>query len=338
MKAPSFWDEGGWLARLLAPAGAIYDAFSCRRLRQPACGAVDIPVICVGNFTLGGAGKTPTVLFLARHFLARGERPFILSRGYGGSLKGPVIVEPERHHAGEVGDEPSVMAREIPVVIGADRLAAARLAVAQGASLLIMDDGLQNPHLHRDCTIAVIDGASGIGNGRVFPSGPLRANLHAQLRLCDGVVLIGEGARGEAVASVAAQHGRPVFRGRLVADEATKRLAGLRVLAFCGIGRPEKFRVTLSEAGVEIAGFVAFGDHHVLLKHEADALMKRAADEGLALVTTPKDQARLLGDAYTRQNLAGLVNVAGVDLVMAAPDEFVTWLAASIKPARVFCD
>ena len=331
MKAPAFWDEDNWRSRLAAPFAALYGAISQARLRRPPAGAVDVPVICVGNFTLGGAGKTPTVLFLARQLRARGERPFVLSRGYGGSLKGPLVVNPARHHAGEVGDEPSLMAQEVPVIIGADRLAAARLAVAHGASLLVMDDGLQNPRLKRDCRLAVVDNASGIGNARVFPAGPLRAPLAIQLDLCDGILLVGAGGRGAAVARAAGQRGKPVFRGRLVADEATRRLAGLKVLAFCGIGRPEKFRASLSEAGVEIGGFVAFADHHVLVKHEADHLMRRAAEEGLALVTTPKDQARLLGDPYTRRALAGLVNVAGIELVMDEPENFIAWICAAAQ-------
>jgi len=335
VKAPAFWDEDNWRSRLVAPFAALYGAISQARLRRPPAGAVDVPVICVGNFTLGGAGKTPTVLFLARHFRSLGERPFVLSRGYGGSLKGPLVVNPAHHHAGEVGDEPSLMAQEVPVVIGADRLATARLAVAQGASLLLMDDGLQNPRLKRDCRLAIVDSVSGIGNARVFPAGPLRAPLGAQFELCDGVLLIGEGPRGAAVALTAAQHGKPVFRGRLVADDAARRLAGLKVLAFCGIGRPEKFRASLSEAGVEIGGFVAFADHHVLAKHEADQLMRRATAEGLALVTTPKDQARLLGDPYTRQALAGLVNVAGIDLVLDTPDEFIAWLGTSATALKI---
>lgn len=334
MRAPDFWYDGGWQGVILHPLGLLYGLVSSRRMCRKPSGSVAMPVICIGNLTLGGAGKTPTVLYLARHLATAGHRPAILSRGYGGSLKGPLVVDPERHDAGAVGDEAALMARDWPVVIGADRVSAAQVAVSAGADFLIMDDGLQNPGLKRHGNLVVVDGEAGIGNGRIFPAGPLRAVLETQLALCDAMLVIGKGAEGDRLALQASKRGMPVFRGMLQPDEAAHRLAGLKVLAFCGIGRPEKFRRSLEAVGADIRGFVAFGDHHVLVKHEADALVERAAREGLALVTTPKDQARLAGDAYTRQALAGLVNVAGIDLVIEEAEAFSDWVTAVSQRKR----
>lgn len=335
MKAPAFWDENGWPAHALRPLGFAYTQLAEARLRQAPAGAVAAPVICVGNFTLGGAGKTPTVLMLTRLLRGAGYQPFVLSRGYGGRLKGPLLVDRERHDAGSVGDEPSLMAQEVPVVIGADRLASARLAMTCGAHILVMDDGLQNPRLKRDVCLAVVDGQSGIGNGQVFPAGPLRARLKAQFEVVDALIVIGEGERGHDMALKAHRAGCLVFHANLVPDDQMRRLNGLKSLAFCGIGRPEKFRSSLEKCGVDVRGFIAFPDHHVISKTQADDLLRRAATEGLALVTTAKDQARLLGDPYTRQVLAGLVNVAGIDLVLEDQATFTTWLKDKIAQPPV---
>lgn len=338
LKAPGFWDRDSVTARLLQPVGFVYGLISGRRMRQSPAGSVAIPVICVGNLTLGGAGKTPTVTYLARYFASAGHRPFILSRGYKGRLAGPLIVDATKHTAEDVGDEPSLMGRDFSVVIGADRVASAQLALKAGATLLLMDDGLQNPRLKRDIKLAVVDGASGVGNRLVFPAGPLRAGLDAQLGFADAVLVIGNGEKGQIVAARALKLGTPVFTGALVPDEAAKRLAGLKALAFCGLGRPEKFRASLEQVGVDLAGFVAFADHHVPTKDEADSLVRRAQKDGLALVTTPKDQARLLGDAYTRQVLAGLVNVAGIELALDDESAFLSWMREKIKHRAVCLD
>ena len=334
MKAPRFWQEApGWRSLALSPVSALYAVIANQRLNQAPTGRTQIPVICVGNFTLGGAGKTPTVLYLARKFREAGHHPAILSRGYGGRLKGPVLVDLTRHDAGDVGDEPALLAKDFPVIIGADRVASAHLAEKHGASILIMDDGLQNPKLARDIKLAVVDGEVGIGNACVFPAGPLRASLSAQMKLIDGLLVIGGGEVAEPVMKLAAAHGRPVFRGMLVPDIASNRFAGLRALAFCGIGRPDKFRRSLEAVGVNIVKFFAFADHHVLTKVQIDDLLRQAIQEGLALITTAKDQTRLMGDAYGRKILAGLVNVAGIDLVIAQDDQFMSWLTKPFAPA-----
>ncbi len=294
MRAPDFWQraEPGMTARLLAPAGALYGAFTARRMAQPGwrCGA---PVICIGNFTAGGAGKTPLALAVARMLIGLGERPFFLSRGYGGSHSGPPLrVDPAVHSARETGDEPLLLARAAPVFIGQDRIAGAKAALSAGASVIVMDDGMQNPSLHKDLVLAAIDGGAGIGNGLCIPAGPLRAPLAAQLARVDAMVLMGAGQPGEAAAARAA--GKPVFHAALVPEaEAARALLGARVVAFAGIGRPEKFFETLREIGADIAARRAFPDHHRFTLDDLEGLTRLAHARNAVLVTTEKDATRL---------------------------------------------
>jgi tetraacyldisaccharide 4'-kinase len=315
VKAPAFFDRPiGPTALALAPIGALYGLVTAARMRLVKAPRAPAPVICVGNFTLGGAGKTPAVIAILERLTARGERPFALSRGYGGTVAGPHRVDIGRDTARTVGDEPMLIAAHAGVIVGADRAASAELAVRAGASVLVMDDGLQNPGLAKDLSIAVVDAASGVGNGLPFPAGPLRAPVGLQLGAVDAVVLVGTGVKGERVAARAEAAGRPVLRARLAPTEGAQALAGQRVFAFCGIGRPDKFRRTLEELGVTVAGFRAFPDHHPYDGGDANALMQAALAAGLPLVTTRKDHVRLLADPGTRGLLAGLVNVVDVEL------------------------
>jgi tetraacyldisaccharide 4'-kinase len=254
-----------------------------------------LPVVCVGNFTVGGAGKTPTAIAVAELLAAAGEIPAFLSRGYGGTEPGPVQVRPT-HTSREVGDEPCLLAGTAPVIVSRDRLAGARMAFEAGATLIVMDDGLQNPSLIKDCTIAVVDGPTGIGNARPLPAGPLRAPMEAQWAGIDAVVIIGEGAAGERVAVDAERLGKKVFTGRLVPDKSNLRpLRDARVLAFAGIGRPEKFFATLREAGIAVEDTRGFPDHHAYTAAEIDSLMRLAESRDLIPVTTEKDFTRLSG-------------------------------------------
>jgi tetraacyldisaccharide 4'-kinase len=269
-----------------------------------------VPVICIGNFVAGGAGKTPTTLAIAALLRAAGETPFVLSRGYGGSLPGPVEVDPARHRAAEVGDEPLLIAGRTRTVISRDRPAGARLARARGASVIVMDDGLQNPSLRKDLRIAVVDGAGGVGNGLCLPAGPLRAPLAAQIQSVDAVLLIGAGEAGEAVARAAEQRRVALLRGRLeIAAEVADRLAGARVLAVSGIGRPEKFAETLRAAGAEIVAERRFGDHHRYSPAEVGRLFEDARRRGAVVATTEKDMTKL----------AALMTDAQRDAALAVP-------------------
>jgi tetraacyldisaccharide 4'-kinase len=255
-----------------------------------------VPVLCVGNPTLGGAGKTPTALAAARLLIAAGERPAFLSRGYGGRLAGPVAVDPARHTADEVGDEPLLLARLAPTIVAADRVAGAAAALAAGAGVIVMDDGFQNPSLAKDTAILVVDGRTGIGNGRVFPAGPLRAPLGAQLARAQAIVVIGEPATSAAMLSEARTHGLAVFHGRLVPDAGSvAAVAGRPVLAFAGIGDPEKFFATLARAGIAAPIRRRFADHHRYTAAEAAALLADADRAGLLPLTTEKDYVRLSG-------------------------------------------
>jgi tetraacyldisaccharide 4'-kinase len=336
MTPPGFWHAPpGAAALALSPLGYAYGAATALRMRRGGERAA-VPVVCVGNFTLGGAGKTPTVIALARRLRDMGERPAVLSRGYGGTERGPHLVDPARDDAGKVGDEPMLLAAERPVVVGRDRVAAARLAVERtGASVLLLDDGLQNPGLAKDLRLAVVDGEGGVGNGLAFPAGPLRAPVEWQLGAVDAILLVGGGARGAAVAERASAAGKPVLGARLRPTAGIAALAGQRVLAFCGIGRPEKFRRTLDEAGVAAERFRAFPDHHAYSAREADRLIGEAAANALTLVTTRKDQVRLLADPATAGRLAGLVNVVDVELVFDDPAEMRALLAAALQRRRV---
>jgi tetraacyldisaccharide 4'-kinase len=338
MREPEFWwRAAGIEAWLLAPAAVIYGAVAARRLKRRGYRA-GVPVLCVGNPTVGGAGKTPTAILVARLLAAAGERPVFLSRGYGGRQRGPHLVDPEHDRAADVGDEPLLLARVAPTVIAHDRVAGAKTAIAAGGSVIVMDDGFQNPSLAKDFSALIVDGRRGLGNARVLPAGPLRVPLDAQLERADAVVLVGTvGDGASAVIKEAEMSKRPLFRARLVPDRDTvAALAGRRVLAFAGIGDPEKLFATLRDAGITVAAARSFADHHRYTPGEAWSLCNEADAGGLTLVTTEKDRARLQGDAAMAE-LAARVRVLPVNLVI---EEAAVWgelLARRIAAARLIC-
>ncbi len=307
MRPPGFWDAEGSVVwpRLLAPLASVVAAVTARRVARGGWRA-PVPVLCVGNASVGGSGKTVVALDLAARLAASGRAPHVLLRGYGGTVRGvrPVAAEDP---AALVGDEAKLLAAVAPTWVGADRVASARAAVAARAGVLVLDDGLQNPGLVKDAALLVVDGGAGFGNGRVLPAGPLREPVAAAAARCRAMVLIGEDRHGEA-----ARVGLPVLRARLVvADAAAWR--GARVLAFAGIGRPEKFFASLEEVGAELVGRESFPDHHPYAAREIAALRARAAAAGAVLATTAKDAARL-GPA------ADWVRVLRVALAWEAPE------------------
>lgn len=277
------------------PLAAAYGAIAGRRLQRKGIDA-GVPVLCVGNYHVGGAGKTPTVLALVKLLRDLGETAVVLSRGYGGRLRGPVMVDVDRHTALEVGDEPLMMAHTVLVAVARDRVDGIALARSRGASVIVMDDGFQNPAIAKNASLIVIDANRGIGNACVFPAGPLRAPLPPQLARTDALIVIGDGDAAEAVADAVRARGRPVLSAHLQPDEASAgSLRGKRVLAFAGIGDPARFFRTLRANGIAVVSERVFADHHPFSKGEIESLAAEAASRALTLVTTEKDLARMRG-------------------------------------------
>ncbi|MDB5492087.1 MAG: Tetraacyldisaccharide 4-kinase [Micavibrio sp.] len=297
LHTPSFWfDTKTPAARARAMALSSFSALYAighivhQHSKKPR--SAGVKVICIGNLVAGGSGKTPAALAVMELVRERklAAKPCFLSRGYGGSLSGPLLVDPKIHDASMVGDEPCLLADAAPTIISASRLAGAKFAKAQGYDLVVMDDGLQNPALKKDIAIIVIDGATGFGNGLLLPAGPLRTPLHTGFAGADAVLLIGDDATG-ALSKV--PDGKPVLRGTISALPPLSAVAAPLYFAFCGIAHPEKFWDTLEKAGIKIAGLSSFPDHHVYTPADIAELQRQAAELGARLITTTKDSARL---------------------------------------------
>lgn len=281
MRAPEFWKRRGLLAVALAPLGCLYGLSVAKKSRDAAPFRSPARVICVGNLTAGGSGKTPVAIAIAQLMSARGKKVFFLTRGYGGSEAGPVLVKDQSMDA--VGDEALLLARTATTVVARDRADGARLAVAEGADVIVMDDGHQNFSLAKDLSLVVVDGASGFGNGLMIPAGPLREPVTQGLSRADAVVVVGDGDPGLNGFT------GPLLRARLEPDGAN--VAGRKVFAFAGIGRPEKFVATLQACGAHVTGTQFFADHHPYTPSEIAALKSWAGDA--MPVTTEKDFVRL---------------------------------------------
>jgi len=333
MREPAFWWRAvGPAAGLLAPLAAVYGAVAAGRLTRRGA-RVAAPVICIGNPTVGGAGKTPLAMTVARMLKESGDAPMLLSRGYGGRLAGPLRVDPARHRAADVGDEPLLLARIAPAFVARDRVRGAQAAVAAGAGIIVMDDGFQNPSLHKTFSVLVVDSRRGIGNARVIPAGPLRAPLAAQLERADALVVVGTADAAASVMAAAGRRGVPVFHAGFEPDAAiAAELAGTRALAFAGIGDPEKLFATLAGAGIAVAATRSFPDHHRYTPAQARSLCERADREALTLVTTEKDLARLQGDERLAA-LAGRARALPVTLALGEPAAFLRLLRSRLASA-----
>lgn len=295
MRPPAWWyGAGGAWAWLLGPLGRVYAGLTARRLGRGRSYRAGVPVICVGNLDAGGTGKTPVAMALAERLTARGVAVHIVSRGYGGRLAGPLRVTAS-HTADEVGDEPLLLSAFAPAWVARDRAAGVRAAEGAGAETILLDDGFQNPLVAKDLSCVVVDAARGWGNGRAIPAGPLRETIAAGLARADLVISLGDAAAQEAFAMRwgAALGSLPHLQGELRPLPTGMPWAGLRALAFAGIGQPEKFFATLRSLGAEVVATQALDDHQPLGPRLMQRLEADARRLGAQLVTTEKDAARL---------------------------------------------
>lgn len=325
-RAPRFWWRPlGLQAICLLPLGVLYGFLAGLRMKRPGRRAT-VPVICLGNLVVGGAGKTPSALKMADMLRQRGKSPVFLSRGYGGHLAGPVRVDLAIHGSDAVGDEALLLATKGPTIIARDRVAGAALA-AQFGDVIVMDDGLQNPSLVKQFSFAVIDAGQGLGNGQCLPAGPLRAPLSDQWQRVDACLIIGEAM--EDSVDIIPSLPVPVYHGRLVPEAyQSNALDGLKIYAFAGIGRPEKFFDTLHSVGALVIRTESFPDHHRYQAAEIEALVARAREEMLVPVTTAKDAVKIREVAPDAMHT---IRVLDVTLALDEGDELINSIMKSIS-------
>ena len=306
MKPPKFWmnKEPGTTERIagriaaqiaigaLSPLAGLYRLGAALRSRFTSPYQASCPVVCIGNISLGGTGKTPTALWLAEALRGSGayQTPFIVSRGYGGKEKGPRSVRPN-DQAALVGDEPLLFARHYKTIIAKSKTSGVELAEAEAADIILLDDGMQNPSVVKDFTLCIIDGPRGFGNGHTFPAGPLREPINVGLARADAALIIGPHDQN---LMTFMPGDLPVFTALLDLNaEDITALKGTKIIGFCGIGVPEKFRMSLSQAGADLCGFTPFPDHYLYKDQDLDRLAETAAKQDAMLVTTEKDWVRL---------------------------------------------
>lgn len=309
MKTPGFWQSRNLISTLLLPFSWLYGMGGAAHRACSLPKKLSVPVICIGNLTAGGAGKTPVALALGEHIKRKNIRAFFLSRGYGSTDCGcaPIVVDAQKHTALEVGDEPLLLARVLPTVVARNRLKGAQLAIAQGAQLIIMDDGFQNHQLYKNLSLLVIDNTQRFGNERLMPAGPLREGLMGGFKRADAVVLVNASDEVSFIPVV-----KPVLHATTRPGPKSLALCGKKLLAFCGLAVPQKFFTMLESFGAIVVGRAVFADHHRYSTSELEQLLQQAATLGAQLVTTEKDAVRL------PENFRANVAVADMELAFTS--------------------
>ena len=333
-EAPPFWfKKPGVAAYLLSPFGKIYGSIAGKRMKAEHAYAASVPVLCVGNFVTGGAGKTPTAIAIAKTVRTMNMRPGFLSRGYGGSVSSPTVVDSNVHNSKDVGDEPLILCDYATTVVSPDRVAGAKLLEEQGVDFIIMDDGFQNPSLLKDYSLAVVDSRRGIGNGFCIPAGPVRADMRVQLSVANAVLVIGKLTAGLELIREAAKMAKPVLTAE-IQGVGSDALEGVHVLAYSGIADPEKFHTSLEDAGAIVTTFRNFHDHHQYTAQECRELLEQARDEKLVPVTTSKDAARLRGMGREQDSLRSVSKVLNIQIAFENPNMLEIVINSTIKNAE----
>jgi len=312
MRTPKYWQSNSLLSKLLTPLGWLYGQATQLRLKFKPSPKAEIPVICIGNITAGGTGKTPVSISVAKMLETDMYHPFFLTRGYGGKLQN-IMVNTKKHSARDVGDEPLLLAQQAPVIVNADRFEGAKLAVQEGADIAIMDDGFQNPSLHKDLSFLVFDGSYGIGNGKIIPAGPLRETFEDGIKRADALIILGKDKH-----NLAERCKLPVFFGHTETLQTT--VSGDKVLAFAGIGHPQKFYHTLGQLGFDIVQTIDFPDHHFYSKEELENILQKAKEQNAEVYTTSKDFVKI------PPSLQKYINVLEIAVVWDNPDELLKFI------------
>lgn len=317
MKTPKFWNNKGLISTLLLPIGWVYALITSIRMKVIKSNKVNVPVICIGNLTAGGTGKTPVALSIAEILQKHKYNPFFISRGYGGKLKS-VLVNSKIHLPEDVGDEPLLLSEQAKVIIDADRYKAAKIAVDMGADTIVMDDGYQNPYLRKNLSFIVIDGGFGLGNERTIPAGPLRENMQNGLKRADAIIIIGQDIKhiAKEIDSL------PVFEGKMKPTIDT--LKDQKVIAFAGIGRPQKFYDTLLSLDAKIVETIDFPDHHNYQKEELEKIIKKSKALNAKIFTTSKDFVKI------PQNMRNHFNVLNIKIKWKNETAFTSFLIDKI--------
>lgn len=329
---PFWWRKPGWQAYALKPLSWVYGSIAGKTMRRKNRPSVDVPVICIGNFTVGGAGKTPTAIAIAQAAIKKGLKPGFLSRGYGGTLDVTTLVEPH-HRAKDVGDEPLLLDRYAMTVISRRRIDGAHRLVEAGADLIIMDDGFQSARLTVDYTLVVIDSVRGIGNGFIVPAGPVRAPISEQMRQLSAILKVGDGTAADELVRTAARAGKTIYVAG-IQPTLPGGLTGTPVIAYAGIADPDKFYRTVESMGAHIMERRSFSDHHTFEDDEIADLLDTSDKNLHQLVTTAKDVARLKGAPGRAEELWRRSYVIEIEMVFDDPNTPSEIIDAAIENCR----